>query len=94
MVCVWMPIFHRTCFPLLSVTEKSNGSATVLHLVNTDSEKDFRIPFRGVQRTWGPAPKPPRFFEALRVVFDVTLCSMRLLGETEFGSGENQPTKG
>jgi len=31
------------------------GSATVFLLVNTDSEKDFRIPFRRVQRTWGPA---------------------------------------
>lgn len=70
------------------------GTATVLLLVNTDSEKDFRIPFCEVARTWGPAPKPPGFSEASRVVFDVTLVSMFLLGETEVGSGGNQPAKG
>ena len=49
---------------LNGVMKKSKGSATVFLLVNMDSEKDFRIPFRRAQRTWGPAPKPPRFFKA------------------------------
>ncbi len=73
---------------------RSKGSATVLLLVNIDSEKDFRIPCWKVQRTWGPAPKPPRFLKAWRVVFDVTCRRLKVLGETEVGSGENQLAKG